>query len=380
MLDSTQLNKLIDLRHSLHQNPELSGREINTAKTISEFLRACKADQVIDDIGGQGVVGIWNGSKKGNNILLRAELDALPIQETNELPYASETPSISHKCGHDGHMAILSGIALKLAEDKPRQGDVLLLFQPAEETGQGAKAVLADEKFKALSFDYVFALHNLPKRKKGSIVCKNGSFCAASTGMKIKLMGKTAHASQPHTGNNPAMAIAQMMFCFDRILETTEFNNKTLITLTHTTIGEESFGVSAGHAEVWLTLRSFESHDFDLLKLLLDNEIRSIASKYSLGIELSYHESFEATENHSEAVNMIKSVAAKYSLPYKTMRKPNPWSEDFGLFLKEAKGAMFGLGSGKKTPDLHNPDYDFPDEIINTGTQMFWGIIQEINT
>lgn len=334
---------------------------------------------MISNIGGQAIIGIWNGSKKGNNILLRAELDALPIQETNDLPYASDIPNVSHKCGHDGHMAILCGVALKLAEQQP-SGDVILLFQSAEETGQGAKAVLADEKFKVLNYDYAFALHNLPKRKKGSVLCKNGSFCAASTGMKIKLSGKTAHASQPHTGNNPAMAIAQMMFCFDRILETTEFNNKTLITLTHTTIGEESFGVSAGHAEVWLTLRSFESHDFDLLKLLLEKETRSIASKYKLEIEISYHESFEATENDSEAVNIVKSAAAKYSLQYKSMRKPNPWSEDFGLFLKQAKGAMFGLGAGKKIPDLHNPDYDFPDEIINTGVQMFWGIIQEINT
>ncbi|OEK03931.1 hypothetical protein BFP97_18080 [Roseivirga sp. 4D4] len=375
-----QLNKLIDLRHVLHQNPELSGHEENTAKTISEFLGLCKANQIIENVGGHGVIGIWNGSEKGSNILLRAELDALPIQETNDLPYASGIPSISHKCGHDGHMAILCGVALKLAEDRPKQGDIILLFQPAEETGQGAKAVLSDKKFKALNYDYAFALHNLPKRKKGSILCKNGSFCAASTGMKIKLTGKTAHASQPHTGNNPAMAVAQMMFCFDRILETTEFNNKTLITLTHTTIGEESFGVSAGHAEIWLTLRAFESHDFDLLKLLVERETKSIASKYSLGIDLTYHESFEATENHSEAVDIVKSVASKYSIPYKSMRKPNPWSEDFGLFLKEAKGAMFGLGSGKKTPDLHNPDYDFPDEIIDIGVQTFWGIIQEINT
>lgn len=378
VFDSIQLNKLIDLRHSLHQNPELSGNELNTARTISEFLRDCNADEVMDNIGGHGVIGIWNGSKKGSTILLRAELDALPIQEINDLPYASDEPGISHKCGHDGHMTILCGVASKLASQKPA-GDVILLFQPAEETGQGAQAVMSDERFQALDIDYAFALHNLPKRKKGSILCKNNSFCAASTGMKIKLTGKTAHASQPQTGNNPAMATAQMMFCFDRILETTEFNNKTLITLTHTIIGEESFGVSAGHAEVWLTLRAFESYDFDLLKLLLEREVKHIASKYHLGIELSYHESFEATENHNEGVNIVKSVAAEYSLPYKSMRKPNPWSEDFGLFLKNVKGAMFGLGSGKKTPNLHNPDYDFPDELIKTGSQMFWGIIQEIN-
>nr|WP_255552092.1 amidohydrolase [Roseivirga sp. E12] len=373
------MNRLIDLRHTLHQNPELSGNEVNTAKAILSFLEQCNPDQLIPDVGGHGIIAIWKGTKKGQNILLRADLDALPIQETNDLPYKSLKKAVSHKCGHDGHMAILCGVAINLANEKPERGDIILLFQPAEETGQGAKAVMADKKFQAIEYDYAFALHNLPKKKKGTIICKNGSFCPASTGLKINLLGKTAHASQPHTGNNPAMATAQIMFCFDRILETTEFMDKTLITLTHTNIGEESFGVSAGHSEIWLTLRAFDNHDFDLLKFLIERETKAIASKHNLGIKSSYHESFEVTENDSEAVNIIKSVAKKQNLTYKVMRKPNPWSEDFGLFLKDNKGAMFGLGSGKKTPNLHNPDYDFPDEIIESGVQMFWGIIQELN-
>ena len=276
-------------------------------------------------------------------------------------------------------MTILCGLALQLASNKPSKGSIMLLFQPAEETGQGAKSVLADKQFQSLNFDYAFALHNLPKRKKGTIYCKKGSFCAASTGLIIKLQGKTAHASQPHTGNNPAIATAQMMFCFDRILETAEFINKTLITITHTTIGKESFGISAGHSEMWLTLRAFERHDFDLLLLLVEKETQDIANKYDLAIEFSYHEPFEVTENHTESVELIKSVAEQSNLPYKSMRKPNPWSEDFGLFLKSAKGAMFGLGSGKKTSDLHNPDYDFPNEIIEPGVKMFWGIVQQLN-
>ncbi len=379
MLDSTELERLIDLRHQLHQNAELAGQEADTAKLVYSFLKECKPDSILENIGGHGVVAAWNGNEKGNHTLFRAELDALPVQEINQLPYTSKYEGISHKCGHDGHMAILCGLAMLLNKERPKKGDVMLLFQPAEETGQGARAVLADQKFQAISFDYAYALHNLPKRKKGTILCKNGPFCPASTGLKIKLMGKTAHASQPHTGNNPAMATAQMMFCFDRILETAEFMGKALITLTHTHIGEQSFGVSAGHSEIWLTLRAFESHDFDLLKFLIERETKAIAAKHNLGIELSYHESFEVTENHTEAVSIIKSVATKQSLTYKAMRKPNPWSEDFGLFLRDTKGAMFGLGSGKKTPNLHNPDYDFPDDIIESGVKMFWGIVQELS-
>lgn len=380
MLNSNELERLIDLRHRLHQNAELSGQEADTVKLIHGFLKECKPDSILQNIGGHGIVAIWNGKKEGNHTLFRADLDALPIEESNDLAYISVNQGVSHKCGHDGHMAILCGLALKLANNRPSSGSVILLFQPAEETGQGAKAVLANKEFQSLNFNHAFALHNLPKRKKGTIFCKKGSFCAASTGLKIKLQGKTAHASQPHTGNNPAIATAQVMFCFDRILETAEFNNKTLITLTHTTIGEESFGVSAGHSEIWVTLRAFERHDFDLLLLLVEREAQGIAIKYNLDIEISHHEPFEVTENHGEAVEFIKSIAERNALTYKSMRKPNPWSEDFGLFLKEAKGAMFGLGSGKKIPDLHNPDYDFPDEIIEPGVKMFWGIVQELNS
>lgn len=376
MLNSTEINRLIDLRHQLHQQPELSELESLTAQTIASFLQDCKPDDLLEGVGGHGIVAVWKGEEKGENILFRADLDALPIQEVNDLTYASKTDGVSHKCGHDGHMTMLCGLALLLSKKKPIKGDVILLFQPAEETGKGARAVLADPNFSALTYQHAYALHNLPKRKKGHILCKKGSFCAASTGLKIRLQGKTAHASQPHTGTNPSIATAQMMSCFDRILETAEFNSKALITLTHAIIGEESFGVSAGHSEIWLTLRAYERHDFDLLKLLVENETREIAKKYHLGIELSYHEPFEVTENHSESAAIVKSVAEQNEYTYKSMRQPNPWSEDFGLFLKESKGAMFGLGSGKKTPDLHNPDYDFPDDIIEYGVRMFWGILE----
>lgn len=379
MLNTTELEGLIRLRHQLHQNAELSGQETNTAKLISQFIRECKPDRLIENISEHGILAIWDGAKPGYNTLFRAELDALPIQESNNLTYSSFQNGISHKCGHDGHMAILCGLAIKLANKKPSSGSIMLLFQPAEETGQGARAVLASKKFQSVRPDYVFALHNLPKQELGKILCKQGVFCPASVGLKIKLQGKTAHASQPDTGNNPALATAQLILAFENILKANSFNDKTLITLTHTTIGEKSFGVSAGHSDIWFTLRAFDQRDFDELVKMVEKEAKRIAYEHELAINLSYHEGFEVTENHEDVVDIIKSAAEQNGLNYEPMLKPNPWSEDFGLFLKETKGAMFGLGSGIETPDLHNPDYDFPDELIESGSKMFWAIINQLN-
>ena len=375
MLLTNELDQLVKLRQRLHKQPELSGHESDTAATIEEFIKAYNPNEIITQLGGHGLAAIWKGTLPGKTTMIRAELDALPIQETNAFPHKSQKPNISHKCGHDGHMAIVCGIAMLLKKEPVQKGQVILLFQPAEETGKGACAVLEDKKFLSIRPDYAFALHNLPQYNMGTILCKKGSFCAASTGLKILLKGKTAHASLPETGENPALATTQLIQCLDRILETNDFINKALITLTHTQIGEKSFGVSAGEAEVWLTLRAFEKHDFDLLIMLVEKEVNAVVSRHQLSIEMSQHEPFEVTHNHSKGVVLIKAAAEHLHLTYEEMPEPNPWSEDFGLYLQHSEGAMFGLGSGLATPDLHNPDYDFPDELIETGIRMFWQLI-----
>lgn len=377
MLLTNEFKQLLELRQELHQHPELSGNERNTAATIRKFIEAYHPDEIISELGGHGLAAIWNGSQAGKTVMIRSELDALPIQEVNSFQHKSQTVNVSHKCGHDGHMATVCGLAILMKKEPIKQGRVVLLFQPAEETGQGARAILEDERFESIRPDYAFALHNLPKYEMGTIRCRKGSFCAASTGLKVSIDGTTAHASQPETGKNPALATAQLIQCLEQLLETNDFINKTLITLTHAQIGEKSFGVSAGEAEVWLTLRAFEKHDFDLLITLIEKEIHTLGERYQLKVGLSYHESFEVTQNHFKAVDFIKAAAEYNRFSYQEMSQPNPWSEDFGLFLQSSEGAMFGIGAGAHTPDLHNPDYDFPDQLIETGINMFWQLIQE---
>ncbi len=377
MLNHQEIDSLIGLRHHLHQNPESSGNEQNTAVIISDFISRYSPNSLKTGIGGHGVLATWHGTKDGSDILIRAELDALPIQEKNTLEYRSKKVGVSHKCGHDGHMSILCGLGILLNRIGIHSGSVSLLFQPAEETGKGALAVLNDPQFSNLEFDHCFSLHNIPGIDLGTVLSKQDTFCQASKGIKLKFKGATSHASQPHTGVNPSNSIVQLYHFISHSLERIEFTNDTLATITHINIGEPSLGISPGIGELWVTIRAFENHDLDLLERSIIEEAQRLAINEKLELEIKIDESFRATINHSKELDLVLKACESQSIPYSEMNKPNPWSEDFGLFLEKFGGAMFGLGSGKDCPDLHDPYYDFPDPLIERGTLLFWQVIQE---
>ncbi len=380
MLDRAHLVELIELRHRLHQQPELSGKEEDTAAFIADYLKRHNPDLLLESLGKNGVAAVFAGYSPGETTMIRCELDALPIVEANsDLHYKSSTPGVSHKCGHDGHMAIVCGLARLLHENPSQSGRVILLFQPAEETGQGARWVLDDPRFKDIQPDHIFALHNLPGYPLHHVLLKKGTFCAASKGLKIKLSGITAHASEPENGVSPALAVAKLIPKLIDIPQnhSTEFSDFVLVTLTHTQIGEKTFGISPANAEIYLTIRAYSDQDLRRLVKLIEHNVTKAAS--NLKVEISGHEAFDATINHDAQVDLIEKAAIESGLIAISLPKPNRWSEDFGLFLQQSKGAMFGLGSGLEQPALHNPDYDFPDELIETGVKMFWGIIKELN-
>lgn len=373
------LQRLIAFRHRLHQHPELSGKEFETAKKIKEFLQIFSPDQIYEGVGGTGVAAVYKGSAKDPTVLLRADMDALPIDETNDIDYKSTNKGVAHKCGHDGHSAILIGVAQTLQARRPASGRVVLLFQPAEETGQGAKRVIDDPKFAELQPDWVFALHNLPGFAAGHVVIRNEHFAAASKGMIIRLTGKTSHAANPEHGISPAMAVADIIKAFtDLSMEKKGFEDFKLITVIHSRLGEIAFGTSPGYAEVMATLRSFRNSD---MKRLTDKAIElaeKTADHYQLHEKIEWREEFPATVNDPECVEIIRQVAEKNKLKIEEPDTPFRWSEDFGHFTSRYKGAMFGIGSGVKHPDLHHPDYDFPDKIIPPAITMFEGIIRNI--
>lgn len=378
-MDKKLLNTLVGLRKTLHKHPDVSGDEKQTAARMVDFIKQFHPDMVIENIGTYGLAFVFNGKSEGPVTMIRSELDALPIEEINTFTHKSVVDGTSHVCGHDGHMVMVAGLAAMLSEHPPEKGKVILLYQPEEETGTGALKVLKDEKFRQLKPDHIFSLHNLPGVPLGEIRCRSDIFASASVGLIVRLKGKTSHAAEPENGNSPALAMASIVQELETLTGKVSLKDFSLVTTVHVKLGERAFGTTPGYAEVMATLRAYYNEDLEKLKNAAVQKIKTIASPFGLKLEFEWVEEFSDTHNTKEAVEVIKNAAAENNLAFTGMNEPYRWSEDFGYFLQSYPGAMFGIGSGEKQPQLHNPDYDFPDSLIPKGNGMFFSIIKHHN-
>lgn len=381
VINKNLLRNLVQKRLFLHQYPEISGAEEETAAKVVAWLKALPNIKIIKGIGGTGVIGIFDSGIEGPSLMFRAELDALPIREINTFAHRSKIEHVSHKCGHDGHTIILLGLAKLLSQNPPKRGKVTVLFQPAEETGEGAQAMLKDTKFKDFHFDYVFAFHNLPGFPTHQIIVKEGTFNASVRSLIIRLKGKTAHAAEPENGISPALAVSDMLQHFKQltILEP-ERKDFKLITPIYIKMGEIAYGVSAGDADLRFTIRTWTKEEME--EKLIPNILKiieNIANQYGLKWEIEWTNNFRATSNNPKAVSLIKAAAKTNNFNLLEKSSPFKWGEDFGLFTQRFSGAMFGIGVGKNWSALHNPDYDFNDEIIETGLRMFLNILEKLS-
>ncbi|MCP5380940.1 MAG: amidohydrolase [Kordiimonadaceae bacterium] len=377
MTSADNLKPLVDLRHRLHEYPELSGQEKKTASLMAKKLKELVPDELITGIGGYGVAARFNSANPGPCVLFRAELDALPIEEINDFPHRSKNSGISHKCGHDGHMSIIYGLAQMISNERPKQGSVILLFQPAEETGEGARAVVADPKYSMLKPDYCYALHNLPGHPLAEVLIRSGTFNCASRGMIVNLSGKTAHAAYPETGVSPALALAELLQVFPGLASTVNKNELLMTTTVHATMGERAFGTAPADAEFMVTLRSETNEGMDLLVAKATEQIKKTAADYGLKYEIGWTDIFDASINDLECVENVARAAKNTAHTVCWLPEAFRWSEDFGAISASAKGAMFAYGAGEQRPQIHNPDYDFPDDLINSGMSIFFDLYKQ---
>ena len=378
-MDDKVLSELRGFRQLLHKNPEISGEEAGTARSVREFLKPLDPDRIAQGIGGHGMVVEYKGKEKGPTLMFRCELDALPIPEKNDIPYASSIPGKGHLCGHDGHMIMVAGLGYYLKENRPAKGRVLLLFQPSEETGKGAERMLKDPAFKEFEPDHIFAIHNLPGFPLGRAVLANGHFAAASRGMAIKLTGKSSHAAEPEKGINPGFGMAGMISSYYDVLKIREqFRDFILITPIHARLGNLAYGTSPGEGVIHLTLRSYLNEDMESMSKMLESITKEIALREKLEVDISYEEDFPATVNDAECSRVLNQAVRDTGFESEFLQKPFKWSEDFGHFTARYPGALFGLGSGTDQPALHNPDFDFPDELIPVGIDLYREIIEKI--
>ncbi|MBA83878.1 MAG: peptidase M20 [Rhodobacteraceae bacterium] len=370
--------QLTALRHMLHRHPEISGQEAGTAERIAAELTALGADRIWRGLGGHGVAAEFTGATPGPTVLLRCELDGLPIRELSDLPYRSQIDGAGHLCGHDGHMASVLGVAMYLAERRPACGRVILLFQPAEETGAGAKAVIADSRWPELRPDYAFAYHNVPGRPLGEIGLRRGPGNCASRGMQILFEGKSSHAAAPEDGLSPANALAHLMKALPALSQGTIADEAfSLSTLTHVRLGAPTFGIFPAEAEMRVTLRTMTNTRMDaMIAKALDLVERHAGT---LRTEIHWHDVFRAVVNDETATEIAKRAADRLGLVSRDMPVPMRWSEDFGRFADDgARAALLYIGSGEHHPQLHNPDYDFPDALLPVVTDLFCGILEDL--
>ena len=384
------------LRRELHENPELSGAEYNTAARIKAFLNRYSPDRLYDKIGGEGILAIYNipvqalstpklsfyssivaESLPATKLLFRCEIDALPIEERSDLPYRSKNKGVAHLCGHDGHMAMMCCFAAELWSLKHTKYElatdsetvsVFLLFQPAEETGEGAARVAVEFKKMELKFDLSFALHNRPGYNTGDIIITEGTYAYASTGIEINLLGHTAHAAEPELAISPVNAIARIISYSNEINNAHDINNihhkERLCTIVYIETGEKAYGTTPGFGTIGMTIRARDDVSLSNFKLEIELFVHELAAEYGLEVEIKYHDYFPATVNSNLSNEILHKAAISKGLKVIRTQEALPASDDFAHLTIDTNASFVDVGSGRNHPALHEPDFDFPDEII----------------
>ncbi|WP_340106239.1 amidohydrolase [Rhodohalobacter sp. 8-1] len=382
MLTDTQVKEIQKIRQTLHKYPELSGTETDTASFVKGYLDRFGADDIVTGIGGDGLLGIFNGANpdSGQTLMIRAELDALAIHEQSDIEYKSGNDGVMHACGHDGHMAIVLGVGKWLKENRPDRGRVILLFQPAEETGLGAGEMLKDKALKNLKIDRGIALHNLPGYKKNTVYIKDNTFASASVGMKIQFQGQSSHAAYPREGINPALSISELVQNLERVKKQALQHDKfRVLTVTYIKLGEPAFGINPGRGEMGVTVRAETDEGISEMIGHVKHELSSVKKMFKGTISIEQREPFSAVINDAEGVNKLTSITKSLDIETQILNDPFAWSEDFGEFRKKCPITLFGLGAGENSPALHSEIYNFDDDLIPVGTSIFCECINRIN-
>ncbi|MER8726415.1 M20 aminoacylase family protein [Mesorhizobium sp. M1027] len=369
--------ELAAARQHLHAHPELSFQEHETAAYVAERLESW-GYEVTRNVGGLGVVGrLRQGS--GRSIAIRADMDALPITEATNLPYASQASGKMHACGHDGHTTMLLGAAEYLARTRHFNGTVNLIFQPAEEAGKGsgAQAMIADGLFERFPCDAIFGLHNHPGAPTGSFLMRAGPLMAASDTVTIKITGRGGHASRPHLTVDPIVAAANIVMTLQTVVSRNVNPIETAVVTVGTIHGGTASNVIPEHAEITLSVRSFSAEIRDTLEQRIRNIVALVAQAHGATVEIDYERGYPVVVNSEGETSFATDVAVELVGQDRVSVCPLiPGSEDFSYFLEHKPGCFLRLGNGEDSAILHSPKYDFNDGNLTVGAAL-WARLTE---
>ncbi len=384
-LENLYSKELIKFRRDLHENPELSFKEIRTTKKIKDKLMSLGIK--IIDIGLEtGVIGYLEGSSKGPTIALRGDIDALPITEMNDVPYKSKIDGVMHACGHDIHTASVIGAACILSEMKEKlAGNVLFIFQPAEELNKGAKLMVEKGLFTKVKADLIFGLHNNPEIPWGKIAIKKGGLMASVDTIKIKIKGKGGHGALPNATRDPIVAAAAVIMNLQTIVSRNVSPLEPAVISFGTLHSGTANNVIPELVEITGTVRSFDANVRKMLSERVRQVLESTAQAYNVESELEYIFDLPAVFNSDELAELASEASAEV-LGQESIIAPVPsmGGEDFSIFTEKIPGFFFWLGVGNKEKDMnyvwHSPRFDGDDRaIINASAVMSNMVLKGIN-
>jgi hippurate hydrolase len=366
-------DEITEWRRDLHAHPELQYDVHRTAGAVSEKLKSFGCDDVVTGLGRTGVVGVIRGSKPGGKVIgMRADMDALPIEEATTVAYKSTVPGKMHACGHDGHTAMLLGAAKYLAETRNFAGTAVVIFQPAEEGGAGARAMMDDGLFDRFGIEEVFGMHNYPGMPIGQFAIRSGPMMASTDTISIDLEGVGGHAAWPHFGVDTVLVGAQIVNQLQSIVaRNVDPLHAAVISICMFQAGHTD-NVIPQQAKLRGTARALSPKVRDLLQKRVREVVEGTARAYGAKAELTYTTGYPVLVNEERktafAAGVAREVAGKDKV--NTDCAPLMGAEDFAFMLQERPGAFIYIGNGNSA-QLHNPAYDFNDEAIPVGTS-YW--------
>lgn len=369
------------IRRDIHRHPELMYDEHRTAALVAEKLKEWGVDEIVTGLGQTGVVGVIKGKGQGSGkvIGLRADMDALPIHEETNLEHRSTVPGKMHACGHDGHTAMLLGAAKYLTQTRDFDGTAVLIFQPAEEGGAGAKAMIDDGLISRFGIQEVYGMHNKPGVPVGRFEIAKGPAMAAADRIHLKIEGLGGHAAAPHRVNDPIVAACALVSALQTVASRNADPLDSIVVSVTALNAGEAFNVIPQTAEIKGSVRTLTPQTRELAQKRITEIVEGVMKAFGMKYELEYHLGYPVTFNHHGQTDFVTSVAKEVfgSDAITTDVPPTMGSEDFSFMLEERPGAFINIGNGDSA-GLHHPAYEFNDKAIPVGVN-YWASLIEIS-
>jgi hippurate hydrolase len=376
------VGEFIQLRREIHAQPELGFKEHHTSELVASKLSSW-GYSVHRGLGVTGVVGTLKRGHSSKSLGIRADMDALPIEENTQLPWQSKNKGLMHACGHDGHTASLLAAAKHIAENAIFDGVLHLIFQPAEEGGGGALRMMEDGLFELFPCDAVFALHNMPGVTTGHFVFRSGAMMASSDYVTIQITGVGGHAAMPHSSQDPIVACASIIMALQTIVSRNiDPVNSAVVTVGAVHAGQAN-NVIPNSATLEMSVRALDTKSRSIIKTRIHELVHAQAKSFGVTADIDWREGYTVLQNSSSHTELARRVATKLFGPSRVTQEGPPItaSEDFAFMLEKVPGCYFLIGNGAEGSSgacmVHNPQYDFNDEIVAVAQTFWYELVKE---